>query len=76
MMLRRMRVDWDAKVWGGLTAVMLLGMIVASLAIGVLPASAQSGMDIGKMAVVGWTAPSCKMRQGGGRSCNFRRAKW
>ncbi len=53
MMFRRMRANWGAKVWGGLTAVMLFGMIVASLAIGVLPVSAQSGMDISKMAVVG-----------------------
>lgn len=65
MKFRRMRVDWDAKVWGGLTAVMLLGMIVASLAIGVVSASAQSGMDIGKMAVVGLDGATVQDTPGG-----------
>ena len=65
MMFRRMRASWGAKIWGGLPAVMLLGMIVASLAIGVLPVSAQSGMDIGKMAVVGLDGATVQDAPGG-----------
>jgi Tol biopolymer transport system component/uncharacterized protein YraI len=65
MILRRMRVDWRAMVLGGLTAVMLLGTIVASLAVGVLPVSAQSGVDIGKMAVVGLDGATVQDAPGG-----------